>query len=140
MDKTDNDISTDEKNEPHSFLGKKTKNPDNSEDKNSSSGSNSFGFQIEQNEKDVVIEFKSIKERNELDKQIFSISSPCAIKNKEILNKIQNESKTEQNTIKLSKSFFNELKDDDIQIINKNKMIGEVINKIGKTIFLAPQY
>lgn len=137
MDKTDNDISTDEKNEPHSFLGKKTKNPDNSEDKNSSSGSNSFGFQIEQNEKDVVIEFKSIKERNELDKQILSISSPCAIKNKEILNKIQNESKTEQNTIKLSKSFFNELKDDDIQIINKNKMIGEVINKIGKTIFFS---
>lgn len=107
----------------NTFLGKKI----NSETKkNWSSSSNSFGFQIDEQKNDIIIEYKHICEHSEFDKYIAKINSPCSYKitNPELLEKFC-ESKEKNREIKLSKSFFEDLDQNDINAIDLNYITKE---------------
>lgn len=110
----DNSSILKEEKNPKSLLGKKTKNHSS----NKFSSSNSVGFQIEQEDDGIIFEFKHISNYSELKKELSLIISPCTLKNKELLDKISSERKSTNKTIKLSKSFFNELKEEDVKFIN----------------------
>ena len=107
---------TDEKNLSNSFLGKKKYNNSNS---NCSSSSNSFGFQISEKENEIIFEYKHITHHSEIDEKLSKINSPCSyeIKNPELLELI---SKEKNNQIKVSKSFFEDLKPEEVNFIDYN--------------------
>ena len=132
-----NSAKKDEEKSQNSFLGKKTKNPDSNDNNhlNDSSGSNSFGFQIDQNEDEITFEYKHIYNKKDLKEKLSTISSPCAIKNKELLDKISKEAKISDNTFKLSKSLFNDIKDEDIKYINTKFVKNEELDMKNKKIF-----
>ena len=132
-----NSPKNDEEDSQNSFLGKKTKNPDSNNIKNinDSSGSNSFGFQISQNEEEITFEYKHIYNKKDLKEKLSTISSPCTIKNEILLDKISKEAKVSDKTFKLSKSLFKDIKDEDIKYINTKFVKNEEIDMKNRKIF-----
>ena len=88
--------------------------PEKKHDSNSSSSSDSYLFQVNEEKDFIIFEKKHISNFSELTKTISTIPSPCSykIEQSEPIEKILKE---EKNSIKISKSFF-----DDININNIN--------------------
>ena len=121
------------------------KSSENKSDSNGSSDSGFYGFQSEQNEKEIYIEFKHISNHSEFKENISKINSPCFCSIKKIkindINDINDNNSIQQNNknkIKIPNSFFDELKEDDINFIDLKQSRDKLLNdKNEKFIFFS---
>ena len=87
---------------------------------------NVFGFETINKEKNITIKYKNIYEKFLFIKNCYSISFPCILTNKIYIQDILKK-KNNTNSIELPKTFFQKLKEKDIEYINA-KSINKIYN------------
>ena len=98
---------------------------------NSSSGSDSFGFQISKDDNHISIKYEKIKTCKDFENKLNSIDEPCSLDNINFLKIDKDSKKSQEFPIKL----FNKIKQENIIPLNNNQTIhdffkSEIENKI----------